>query len=124
MAETTFVLKLSDGSDVMEGLEELVMEKDVKYGMLVSASGSIKSFELVSTQSRGGMEKQKFEGPCDVNSISGKLQLDKGKPLLNVRVSVTSTGFTQYTGQLLKAVASGSLEIGVRKVDMGKIIEA
>ncbi|MEM0360498.1 MAG: DNA-binding protein [Candidatus Diapherotrites archaeon] len=124
MAETTCVLKLGDGADIMEGLQKIADEKGIDYGFLVSCSGRIKEFELLSTSSGGGVDKMKFVNPFEVNAISGKIQKQKGKLTSHIRVSVTSTGFTPLAGQLISGKAAGSFEISIRKVDMKKIIEA
>ncbi len=122
--ENMFVLKLVDGEDIILGLKKLAEEKSIDYGFLVSASGSIKDFELVSIESRGGMSRNLFREECDVVSVSGKIGKVDGKPEINMRVSISSTGFTSNSGQLLKGKAAGTLEIGVRKVNMKNIIGA
>ncbi len=122
MVESTFVLKLSDNADILKELENLAVEKQIEYGLIVSASGNVKDAELVSMGNFEG--KQKLNGICEVDSISGKVQKVRGKFETNLRVSVSSTGFTSISGRLLKGKAAGHLEIGIRKVDVGKIIEA
>ena len=125
MVEKTLVLKLSDGADIIAEIEKLVKENSVNYGMLVSGCGKIKEFELISHKQKGGVDKIRFEKEFEVNAISGKIQMgESGKINSNIRVSVTSTGFTQKAGQLIKGKAAGQLEIGIRKIDFGKIIEA
>lgn len=125
MAESTFVLKLSDGSDIFAELEKLARENKVGYGLLVSGCGKIREFELISHESRGGLNRAKFDQEFELNAISGKIQLEKGgKFSANVRVSISSTGFTPKAGELVKGKASKSLEIGVRKIDYSKMIMA
>jgi len=125
MAENTFVLKLGDGSDIMDGLQELVKEKGIDYGLLVSGIGRIKEFELLSTGPHGSIERMNSGDEFQLNAMSGKLLLlPSGKVNSYVRVSIIKTGFTPKAGQLIKGKASGSLEIGIRKIDLKKIIEA
>lgn len=123
MAENTFVLKLEDGADVIAGLEKLARENNIDYGLLISACGKIKEFELLSNTSKKSVDSLKVEAAFDVQAISGKIENNKKNGLqTHVRVSIVNTGFTAKSGQLIRAKAAGNLEIGVRKVDMGKII--
>jgi len=125
MAGNTFVLKLGDGSDLFEGLEKLVKENRIEYGMLVSGWGKLKEFELITHETKGGVNKASFDSAFELNAISGKVLLSRsGKFDASIRVSVSSTGFTPKAGQLVKGKAASSLEIGIRKIDFGKIIEA
>lgn len=125
MVENTFVLKLSDGSDILEGLQTLIKENGIDYGLLVNGVGKIKEFELLSTGPKGRIERMKSNDEFQLNAMSGKLQLlPSGKVNSYLRVSITKTGFTPKAGQLIKGKAAGSLEIGLRKIDMKKIIEA
>lgn len=125
LAGKTFVLRLGDGSDVIEGLERLAEEKEIDYGLLVSGCGRIRDFELVLHEPGGGVNRMKFEGEFELNAISGKIKAEKsGKINVNVKVLVASTGFTPKAGQLVSGNAAGMLEIGVRKVGFEGIIEA
>ena len=125
MTENMFALMLKDGSDIIEGLQNLAKEQDIGYGFLVSACGKIKEFELVSNGPRGSIEKMSAKEEFQVNAISGKIQKSNaGNFTTLIRVSITKTGFTPQGGQLIKGKASGTLEIGVRKVDLKKMIVA
>lgn len=125
MTEGTFVLKLGEGADIFAGLEKLARENNIDYGLLVSGCGKIKGFELISHEQKGGIGRMKFENEFELNAISGKIQKTKaGTVTTNIRVSVTSTGFTPKAGQLISGKASKNLELGVRKIDFRKIIEA
>ncbi len=122
--ENTYVLKLNDGKNIIEELKRVAIEEKIEYGMLVSASGSVKDFELVSSEPRGGMSRTSFKQSYEINSISGKIMCSKGQCDINIRVSVSDTGFTSQAGQLIKGNASGMLEIGIRKINMKNIIGA
>lgn len=125
MGENTFVLKLNDSADIIEGIEKLAKEQEIDYGMFISASGKIKNFELVSNEPKSGLSKNRFDSEFGLQAISGKIQRNRdGKVSSNIRVSVTSrSSYTPQAGQLLSGKASGVLEIGIRKVDLKKIIE-
>lgn len=122
--ENTFVLKLSDGADILEGIKKLAKEKEIGYGLFVSGFGKIKEFELLSSGSQGSIERMKSREESQVNAVSGKIQKKGGSFDVLLRVSVTKTGFTPKGGQLIQGKAAISLEIGIRKVDLKKIIEA
>ncbi|MFA5764148.1 MAG: DUF296 domain-containing protein [archaeon] len=122
--ENTYVLKLTDGMNVLEELNKFVQSESIEYGLLVSASGSIKDFELVSTEPKGGMSRNLFRQSYEINSISGKVMFKNNKAEFNIRVSVSDTGFTSQAGQLIKGSVSGMLELGIRKVNTKNIIGA
>lgn len=125
MAENTFVLKLTDGSDIFAEVEKLVKDNDIGYGMFVSGCGRLKQFELISHEQKGGLSRMKFENDFELDAISGKVQKTKaGNVTANIRVSITRTGFTPKAGQLITGKAAKGLELGIRKVDLKKIIEA
>jgi len=125
MPESTFVLKLSDNADIIAELEKLAREKEISYGLFVDAVGKLKSFELIGNGPKGSIEKLKSDESFQVNAVSGKIQkAPNGKPSIYMRISITKSGFTPRAGQLISGKASESLEIGVRKVDIKKIIGA
>ena len=122
--ENMYILKLIDGMNIVDELKKFVETQNIEYGVLISASGSIKDFELVSTEPRGGMSRNLFRNNYEINSVSGKVTLVKNKVELNIRVSVSDTGFTSQTGQLIKGTVAGFLELGIRKVNTKNIIGA
>ena len=125
MAENTFVLKLSDNENIIDCLLELAKAQNIEYGVLVSAAGKIKEFEMLSSSSNAGIDRMLSKEPAEVQAISGKIQkTGKDKFDLNIRMSVTSSGFTPKAGGLVKGIASQGLDIAVRKIDMKKIIES
>ena len=122
MAENTFILKPNHGADVMAEIEKFVVEKQIDYCFIVGASGRLKDFEMVSSDG-SGIGKAKFPGEYEISAISGKIEKGKGgKYSTNIRVSISSSGFSPRAGQLISAKAGAMLEIAIRKVDMKKII--
>ncbi|MCX6798489.1 MAG: DUF296 domain-containing protein [Candidatus Diapherotrites archaeon] len=125
MAENTFVLKLSDGSDVMSGLEKIAKEKEINYGFIVGGCGKIKDFEIVSHSRNAGVDTFESKTEYELDAISGKIEMNRKNGLnVTVRVTISSTGFTAKVGQLVKGKASGALELEVKKVDLKKMIIA
>jgi len=125
MAENTFILKLTDGSDLMAGLEKLAKENGISYGFIVSGCGKITDFQLVSHCRNAGVDTFESKSEYALDAISGKMENNKKNGFrLEVRAAISSTGFTAKVGQLIKAKASGTLEIEVKKVDLKKIIIA
>jgi predicted DNA-binding protein with PD1-like motif len=122
--ENMYVLKLTDGMNVVEELKKFIQSESIEYGLLVSASGSIKDFELVSTEPKGGMSRNLFRQSYEINSISGKVTFVNNRAEFNIRISVSDTGFTSQAGQLIKGSVSGLLELGIRKVNTKNIIGA
>ena len=122
--ENMYVLKLTDGMNVVEELKKFVQSESIEYGLFVSVSGSIKDFELVSTEPKGGMSRNLFRQAYEINSISGKVTFVNNRAEFNIRISVSDTGFSSQAGQLIKGSVSGMLELGIRKVNTKNIIGA
>lgn len=118
------VLKLKNNDDIFKEMKEFVIENNISSGFFVNANGSIKNFELMVSEKGASLNKQRHEGIFDVNSISGKIQLIKGKADIGMRVSVSNTGFTSFSGQLLSGKVANYLVIEIKKFDSSKIIEA
>ncbi len=120
--ESTFVLKMKDGADIIEEITKLADKQGIDYGLFISASGSLRKFELVGSV---GEDKKFFKDSFDVDGISGRFQ-KKSKTAydMNLRIALSTDSFTSKSGRLTKGIVSGKLEIGIRKIDMKKIIEA
>ncbi len=125
LAEQTLILKLNDGSDIIPALEKLAKDKAINYGFIESGCGKLKDFEIISHEQKGSVNRTLFKQQFELDAISGKIQRTKESGFtIIVRVSVSSTGFTPKAGQLISGKAAGCLELGIRKVDLKKIIEA
>jgi len=119
------LLQLKENTNIFEELEKLAKEQGITYGLIVSGFGKIKKFDLVATTPGKGINRTFFEKAFEVNAMSGKISIDsRGKFSAYLRISATSTGFTPMGGQLMGGVAAEKLEIGIRKIDTKKIIEA
>src|SRR3989338_7947212 len=124
MAGNVFILKLKDGMEVMEELRKFAEQETIKYGVILGAVGKLKDFELVAFRERGVVEKKHLKEPHELNSASGKVQWHGGKYTVHMNVAVGERSFKSTNGQLMHGKAGSDLEISVRKVDLGKIIEA
>ncbi len=118
-------LQLNSGTKIVEALKQFAVENNIDYGFVESAEGRIREFELFVTGQRSSIQKMEFQNDFIIQAMSGKIQRDlTGNVYLDLRVSVSSTGFTPISGKLIKGKASGPLEIVIRKVDSKKMIEA
>jgi len=125
MSENTFVLKLNENADVIEELKKFVTEQNISYGLFVSASGKIKECELISIEPKCGMAKNLFKGEYEVNAVSGKIEKNKkNEVVIHLRVSISSNDFSSKAGELTKGKSGRILEIGIRKIELNKIINA
>jgi predicted DNA-binding protein with PD1-like motif len=125
MEENTFVLSLSENSDLMQELKKFAVEKDIEYGLFISASGKIKDCEITSIESKGGMSRIKLSGESELNAISGKIEKNKKNQVtINLKVSLGTTDFSSKSGQLINGKAGKVLQLGIRKVNVNKIIKA
>jgi len=119
-----FSLKFSDGEDVVGGILNFAKEKEIEYGEIVSGRGKIRDFELVSTGQKRALDRLFYAESFSISAISGKLHSIKGEMTHSINVSITKSGYNATKGQLLKATADGPVELTIRKVNLGKIIEA
>ncbi|PIN99276.1 MAG: hypothetical protein COT90_00395 [Candidatus Diapherotrites archaeon CG10_big_fil_rev_8_21_14_0_10_31_34] len=125
MSENTFVLKLNENADVIEELKKFVTEQNISYGLFVSASGKIKECELISIEPKCGIAKNLFKGEYEVNAVSGKIEKNKkNEVVIHLRVSISSNDFSSKAGELTKGKSGRILEIGIRKIELNKIINA
>jgi predicted DNA-binding protein with PD1-like motif len=118
-------VQLEDNEEIFENLEKVVRENNITYGFIVGAKGSIKDFEMIAHGQRGAVEKHLSKRFYEVNALSGKVQMKNGGEIFfKVNALISSSGFTPITGELVRGKAAGALEIIIKKVDMGKMIEA
>jgi predicted DNA-binding protein with PD1-like motif len=115
------ILSLVDGQDVMAEIKKFAEENNIEYGLFVSAKGGIRDLDLIAAKSES---RQKMGQSFEVSGISGKIQKVRGKYEITVRLSGSTTGFTSLSGKLIDGTVSRTLDIVIRKVNIGKIIEA
>lgn len=121
---TNYTVILEDNEELFPTLETFAKENEINYGMIVSAKGAIKHFDIISHGQRGTVEKINYKREFEVNALSGKIDIKGGKVKIKMNALVSSSGFTPITGELLNGKIAGSLQIVIRKVDMKKMIEA
>ncbi|MGI6589293.1 MAG: PCC domain-containing protein [Candidatus Iainarchaeum sp.] len=121
---TNYTVILDDNEDIFSALETFAKENEITYGMIISAKGAIKHFDIISHGQRGTVEKINYKREFEVNALSGKIDVKDGGIRIKMNALVSSSGFTPITGELLNGKVAGSLQIVIRKVDMKKMIEA
>lgn len=121
---TNFTIILEDGEEIFPALEQVAKENEITYGLIISAKGAIKDFDIISHGQRGTVEKINYKREFEVNALSGKVEYRRNEVRIKVNALVSSSGFTPVTGELLSGRTAGSLQIVIRKVDMKKMIEA
>lgn len=119
-------LKINNNSEIMSSIEKFAEENQITYGILLKGKGKIKEINLVSHGLRGSIIGTKSEGIFEVNTVSGQIQKVAGdKFKIDLRMTISSSGFTGKEGQLINAkAAAGGLELVIQKKDIKKIIEA
>lgn len=115
---------LEDGEDIYKSIKEVMKESKIDYGMVETGKGAIKDFELVSHGQRGTVENFTHKKEFEVNAMSGKLQRVGKDYRIKVNILISSSGFTPQSGELIAGKAAGRLEITIKKIDLGKMIEA
>jgi predicted DNA-binding protein with PD1-like motif len=120
----SLLLRISNNEDIFDSIKNFVIENNIKSGFFVSVKGYIKDFEIMVNERHGLLNNQKNNGIFDVNNVSGKIQWINGKVDVGMRVSVSSTGFTTCSGQLVKGRAANFLELEIKNMDSSKMIIA
>ena len=115
---------LEDGEDIYKSIKEVMKENKIDYGMIETGKGAIKDFEIVSHGQRGTVENFMHKKEFEVNAMSGKLQRVGKDYRIKVNILISSSGFTPQSGELITGKAAGRLEISLKKIDLGKMIEA
>ncbi len=125
MPENEFVLRIDNGEDIIKKIEEFAKQNEIEFGYFTAGNGTIRDFELVSIENKGGVTKNKFREESDLRAVSGKIEKNRlGKPDINLRVSVGLNSLSNKSGQLASGKAGRALEISIKKVNMKKIIGA
>ncbi|MDD5147920.1 MAG: DUF296 domain-containing protein [Candidatus ainarchaeum sp.] len=125
-AQNLLALKIANNADIHSAIEKFAEENQVTYGIFQAGRGKIKEINLLSSGMRGSLIGTKSEGSFEVNTVSGQVQKVSGnKYKVDLRMTISSSGFTGKEGQLLAGkAAAGGLELILLKKDMKKIIEA
>jgi predicted DNA-binding protein with PD1-like motif len=119
------ILDLSDGDDIMIGINRFAKQNEIHNGFIVGAVGAIKEFEMISHGRRGSVEKMNQKSKeFEVNAMSGKIYKKGSELEIKINMLISSTGFTPITGELIDGKVAGGLQITIRKVDLKKMIEA
>ncbi len=116
--------KPRSGTDVLESLKEFAEENEIDYGFFENASGKLANFEVSAFSGSGSIENKYFKEPHDVLNVSGKIQRKGSEYEIALKVRVGRSGLSAFSGVLIQGKASEGLEINIRKVKMGNIIEA
>ncbi len=119
-----FVLKLKDNDNVIEGIHEVMREKNIKLAVPVLAHGRVKDFELVTLGRGRRLVKNDSGQGFDVNAVSGKIHTDSSGYYTNISIILSRNGSDSAHGELKDAFVDEFLELKLRKINLSKIIEA
>ncbi|MEK6959478.1 MAG: DUF296 domain-containing protein [archaeon] len=120
----TLTLIVQDGEDIFNAIEDFTKQNDIGYGMVVSAKGAMKKFNLIGHGRKGTIDNVSNTAEFEVDAMSGKIQKKGDKVTVKMNALVSSSGFTPLSGELISGKASGKLVIGIKKIDLKKMIEA
>ena len=116
-------VKISADSDVMQELEDLVNEQNLHYVFITGGRGKLKDIAIVSHGMDSSINKINLAGPCELLTVSGKIEKGKERTNTNIRVILKGTdGNKAGDGQLVSAKVFDDLELDLRHVDTKKII--
>ncbi len=108
----TFLLRLDQGDDILESINNLIQKENIKNGVVVSAIGTVDKCVLHMVTTTGYPPKEHFEKwdnkPLEISSIHGIIA--DGKPHLHAVVSDSKKAY------------SGHLEKGCRVLYLTEIV--
>ncbi|MEK6958056.1 MAG: DUF296 domain-containing protein [archaeon] len=124
MVESIYNMVLEDNEDIMKSLGAFFAENGITYGFFVSGSGTMKDVELVYTEPNHGISKNLFREEMRIKAVSGQIERGKdGEINYQLNVSVIGDASGSKAGQLVSGKAARTMKIGVRKVDIKKMMK-
>ncbi|MCX6800895.1 MAG: DUF296 domain-containing protein [Candidatus Diapherotrites archaeon] len=115
-------MSLDDGEDICKCLDAFTKENDIKYGLIVSSNGGMRDFEVSSHGKIGSVTNHARDRRFKLETANGTVER-KGKELIiKMNVLASAADGSILSGELVKGRADGFLEIGIRKIDLKKII--
>jgi len=118
----SFVLKVEAGEDVIQKIVELMGKEKTTEIVFTKATGKLRDPEIVTHGKQGSVNTEKLKGDYEINAISGSIERKKETINHQINVAVTQTGVNAKIGKLIKAKAGRELEIGLRRIDLSKMI--
>lgn len=115
-------MALDDGEDICKSLDTFTKENDIKYGFIEAARGAMRDFEVSSHGKIGSVTNFSRDDRFRVESANGTVERRGNRLIIKLNVLASSPDGSRLSGELMKGCADGFLEIGIRKVDLKKII--
>ncbi len=109
----TLVVRLSSGEDILESLEKIVLEHDIKGGQL-SLIGAISSatlgyFDMESKEYKSVTLDENLEVTSCIGNIS---RLEDGTPVVHAHMVVSNEYGSSFSGHLMKGCkVSATIEV-------------
>ena len=118
-----YTLRISDGRNVLAAIENFMRKRHIELAFPSYAYGSIKNFELLSLSGSMRLVRDFSGKGYELSAISGKVHITGRDFYSNITVILNRSYSTTLHGILKKAQAANSLEIGLKKINLGNIIE-
>ncbi|MCD6124684.1 DNA-binding protein [bacterium] len=120
ISDKLWVVKLSPGEDILEGLAVFAREKGV--GGFVNGIGAVKEPELgYFDLAEKSYKKKKFDGEFELLSLSGNISFIDNEPLVHVHAVLGRNDFSTIGGHLFSAEVSVTAEIVIIPWDMNEL---
>ncbi|MFA5357890.1 MAG: DUF296 domain-containing protein [archaeon] len=113
---------LEDGEDICKCLDAFTKENDINYGFIETARGGMRNFEISAHGKVGSVTNFFRDNRFKVESANGTVERRGNQLIIKMNILASSSDGSRLSGELMTGCADGFLEIGIRKVDLKKII--
>ncbi|MCX6802224.1 MAG: DUF296 domain-containing protein [Candidatus Diapherotrites archaeon] len=114
-------VKVNDNENVMQAVQKVMTEKDIRLFVPVEASGSIKNFAISVIGKTCSLQRDMTGRSYEIGSMSGKIHALTDGFLWDLSIIVRGNGTGPVHGTLKDAVAAGPVSLTFRKVNMAQI---
>lgn len=109
-AETTYIVRLEKGEEVLSTLTEFVREQNIQGGS-IQGLGAVKDLELgLYDPHQKTYIKRTFEDDMELGNLTGNISHFEGHPILHCHVTVAASDLQAYTGHLFSASVAVTVE--------------
>jgi predicted DNA-binding protein with PD1-like motif len=113
--KSLIVAKLEDGEDLFESLGSIIIEYDIKSGLVLTGIGMLRNFVLGYFDSEV-YQKKEFKDPCELVSLQGSITTEK-ETVIHLHASLADESKNVIGGHVFQAEVCMLNEIVVRKLN-------
>ncbi len=96
------IAKLEKGDDIYKSLSKIVLDNDIKTGVLWMIGAVAKARIGYFNEESRKYEVHEINEPCEISGVSGNISLKNGKPFVHAHIHVSDKTGKTYGGHLLE----------------------